>query len=138
MTFAIYALAAAAEIAGCFAMWAWLRNGAHPLWLLPGLLALILFAYLLTRVDTEAAGRAFAAYGGIYIVASLVWLRLVDGVSLDRWDVTGAAFCLVETVIILLPGGITVLTPRQIRARPAATRHFKALLQRLPPRPPFP
>ncbi len=70
----VYVGAAIAEIAGCFAFWAWLRLG-KPLWLLlPGVLSLIVFAYLLTLVETDAAGRAYAAYGGIYIVASLVWL----------------------------------------------------------------
>ena len=60
-----YAAAALAEIAGCFAFWAWLRLNKSPLWLAPGVLSLMLFAYLLTRVDSAAAGRAYAAYGGV-------------------------------------------------------------------------
>ena len=93
--------AAVAEIAGCFAFWAWTRLGASPLWLLPGLASLIAFAGLLTLAETEVAGRAYAAYGGVYVVASLVWLRLVEGVEPDRWDLSGAAICLVGMAVIL-------------------------------------
>ena len=70
----IYPLAALAEIGGCFAFWAWLKLDRSPVWLVPGVLSLIVFAWLLTLVPTEAAGRAFAAYGGVYIVASLAWM----------------------------------------------------------------
>lgn len=77
----IFAAAALAEIAGCFAFWAWLRLGRSILWLAPGMVSLALFAWLLTLVDSAAAGRAFAAYGGIYIVASLLWLRVAEGVA---------------------------------------------------------
>ncbi len=100
-TFAIYAGAAVAEIAGCFATWAVVRHGASALWLVPGLAALALFAWLLTLIDTPAAGRAYAAYGGIYITASLVWLWSVEGLRPDRWDVTGAALCLIGASVIL-------------------------------------
>ncbi len=102
MSIAAYGLAAAAEIAGCFAFWTWLRLGGSPLWLVPGVLSLVLFAAVLTRVDADFAGRAYAAYGGIYIVASLVWLRLVEGTEPDRWDLAGAALCLAGTAVILL------------------------------------
>jgi small multidrug resistance family-3 protein len=102
MTALIYIGAALAEIGGCFAFWAWLRMAKSPLWLAPGVVSLILFAWLLTRVDSDAAGRAYAAYGGIYICASLAWLWTVEGVRPDRWDVSGAALCLVGTCIILL------------------------------------
>lgn len=98
----VYAGAALAEIGGCFAFWAWLRLGKSPAWTLPGVASLILFAWLLTRVDASAAGRAYAAYGGIYISASLLWLWAVEGVRPDRWDVGGAALCLVGTCVILL------------------------------------
>lgn len=101
MTALIYIAAALAEIAGCFAFWAWLRGGKSALWLAPGIAALILFAWLLTRIETDAAGRAFAAYGGIYIAASLVWLRLVEGVTPDRYDLIGAALCIAGAAIIL-------------------------------------
>ena len=102
MTALIYIGAALAEIGGCFAFWAWLRMAKSPLWLAPGVVSLILFAWLLTRVDSDAAGRAYAAYGGIYICASLAWLWTVEGVRPDRWDVSGAALCLIGTCVILL------------------------------------
>jgi small multidrug resistance family-3 protein len=97
-----YLGAALAEIAGCFAFWAWLRLDKSPLWLIPGTLSLVLFAYLLTLVDTSAAGRAFAAYGGVYIAASIAWLWTAEGVRPDRWDLIGAAICLVGCAVILL------------------------------------
>lgn len=74
MTALVYAAAALAEIAGCFAFWAWLRLGKSALWALPSLASLAGFAGLLTLVEAPAAGRAFAAYGGVYIAASLGWL----------------------------------------------------------------
>ena len=102
MTLLTYAGAALAEIAGCFAFWSWLRLGRSTLWVLPGLASLALFAFLLTLVDSPAAGRAFAAYGGVYIAASLLWLWLAEGQRPDRWDLAGGAVCLVGTAIILL------------------------------------
>lgn len=101
MTIAAYIGAALAEIAGCFAFWAWLRLDKSAWWLAPGIASLILFAWLLTLVDSPAAGRAYAAYGGIYIVTSLGWLWMVEGVRPDRWDVGGAALCLAGAVMIL-------------------------------------
>lgn len=97
-----YALAAAAEIAGCFAFWAWLRLERSPLWILPGIASLILFAFPLTRVDAGFAGRAYAAYGGIYIAASVAWLWIVEGQIPTRWDLIGATVCLVGMAIILI------------------------------------
>ena len=101
-TFATYVAAAFAEIAGCFAFWAWLRLGRSALWLVPGTLALVLFAWLLTRADAAFAGRAYAAYGGVYIAASLLWLWAIEGTRPDRWDATGALVCLAGAGIILL------------------------------------
>jgi small multidrug resistance family-3 protein len=100
-TFLVYAGAALSEIAGCFAFWAWLRLGRSIFWLAPGVASLILFAFLLTRVDAAFAGRAYAAYGGIYIAASLAWLFFVERISPDRWDYIGAVVCLVGAGIIL-------------------------------------
>jgi small multidrug resistance family-3 protein len=102
MTALLYILAAGAEIAGCFAFWAWLRLDRSPLWAVPGTLSLILFAWLLTRVEADAAGRAYAAYGGVYIAASLMWLWLVEHRAPDRWDLLGAGLCLVGAAVILL------------------------------------
>ncbi len=100
-SFAIYAAAAVAEIGGCFAFWAWLRLGRSALWVVPGIAALVLFAYLLTRIDAVFAGRAFAAYGGVYIAASLIWMWAVEGARPDRWDAMGAAVCILGAAIIL-------------------------------------
>ena len=74
-----YCIAALAEIAGCFAAWVVLRQGASAWWLLPGAAALALFAWALTWVEADAAGRAFAAYGGVYVVAALLWAVWAEG-----------------------------------------------------------
>lgn len=97
----VYLCAALAEIAGCFAFWAWLRLDKSVLWLAPGIASLCVFAWLLTLVDTEHAGRAYAAYGGVYILSALLWLWLVEGFRPDRWDVIGAAVCLAGAAVIL-------------------------------------
>lgn len=97
----IYAAAALAEIAGCFAVWAWLRLGASGWWLLPGTASLAAFALLLALSPAAQAGRAFAAYGGVYIAASLLWLWAVEGRRPDPWDLLGAALCLAGAAVIL-------------------------------------
>ena len=96
-----YIGAALAEIAGCFAFWAWLRMGKPVWWLLPGMVSLALFAWLLTLVDTDHAGRTYAAYGGVYITAAIFWLWIIEGARPDRWDLIGAAICLAGAAIIL-------------------------------------
>ena len=101
MTFVIYAAAAIAEIAGCFAFWAWLRLDKSPLWLIPGCGSLVAFAWLLTLIDTSAAGRAYAAYGGIYIASALLWMWSAEGVRPDRWDVIGVGLSLMGASVIL-------------------------------------
>jgi small multidrug resistance family-3 protein len=97
----IYLAAALAEIGGCFAFWAWLRMGRSALWIAPGIASLTLFAWLLTLVDLPAAGRTYAAYGGIYIAASLGWLWAVEGVRPDRWDAIGVTLALAGAAVIL-------------------------------------
>jgi len=96
-----YGIAAFGEIAGCFAFWAWLRMHKSPWWVVPGVASLIVFALALTRIEASHAGRAYAAYGGVYIVASLAWLRGVEVVWPDRWDLMGAAICLAGAGVIL-------------------------------------
>ena len=96
-----YLGAALTEIGGCFAFWAWLRLGKSALWAIPGGVSLILFALLLTRIDAAYAGRTYAAYGGVYIAASLAWLWSVEGARPDRWALIGVALCLVGAGIIL-------------------------------------
>ena len=97
----VYICAALTEIAGCFAFWAWLRLHQPVWWLVPGMVSLAAFAWLLTLVDASHAGRAYAAYGGVYIVASLMWLWAMEGAQPDRWDLIGASVCVAGAVIIL-------------------------------------
>tara|TARA_R110000787_G_scaffold8607_15_gene29302 strand:+ start:2402 stop:2743 length:342 start_codon:yes stop_codon:yes gene_type:complete len=94
--------AALLEISGCFAFWAWLRLDKSAWWLVPGIVCLCAFAALLTRIDADLAGRAYAGYGGIYIVCSLLWISLFEGARPDRWDLIGAATCVAGAAIILL------------------------------------
>jgi small multidrug resistance family-3 protein len=98
----LYVAAALAEIAGCFSFWAWARLGKSALWLGPGMISLAAFAWVLTRIDAEFAGRAYAAYGGVYIAVSLGWLWAVEGARPDRWDLTGTVLCLTGAAVILL------------------------------------
>ncbi|CAK7255377.1 YnfA family protein [Shinella yambaruensis] len=97
----VFSLAALAEIAGCFAFWAWWRLDKSILWLVPGMASLALFGWLLAQVDSAFAGRAYAAYGGVYIAASLLWLWFAEGLRPDRFDVAGAALALVGAGVVL-------------------------------------
>lgn len=99
---AIYVPAALAEIAGCFSFWVWLRAGRSAYWLAPGCLSLVLFAWLLTLSPADNAGRSYAVYGGVYIVASLAWSWAVEGIRPDRWDILGAGVSILGAAIILL------------------------------------
>jgi small multidrug resistance family-3 protein len=100
-SFLFFLIAALGEITGCYAFWVWLRLGKSSLWIVPGIICLIVFASVLTRVDASNAGRAYAAYGGIYILSSLFWLWLVEGVKPDKWDLLGVTICLSGTLVIL-------------------------------------
>ncbi|KQS68151.1 hypothetical protein ASG39_06220 [Rhizobium sp. Leaf371] len=102
-TILLYALAALFEIAGCFSLWAWLRLGRSALWLIPGIASLVAFAWLLTFSPQPAAGRSFAAYGGIYIAASVLWMWLAEGVRPDRFDLAGVLLALAGTLVIIAP-----------------------------------
>lgn len=97
----VYPLAALAEIGGCFAFWAWLRGGQSVWWTAPGVVCLVAFAWLLTLTPADLAGRAFAAYGGVYICASLAWMGLVERTTPDRWDLIGGVVCLAGAALIL-------------------------------------
>jgi small multidrug resistance family-3 protein len=92
-TVGLFVLTALAEILGCYMPYVWLRKNGSSWLLVPAGLSLMLFAWLLTLHPT-AAGRVYAAYGGVYIAVALIWLWRVDGVPLTRWDVTGAAVAL--------------------------------------------
>jgi small multidrug resistance family-3 protein len=98
---ALFVLAAVFEIAGCFAFWVWVRRGAAPWVIVLGIASLVGFALALTRVDAAFAGRAYAAYGGIYIATSLVWLWVVERQVPTRADVLGAALAIAGALVII-------------------------------------
>ncbi len=97
----VFAVAAFFEIAGCFAFWMWLRRGASIPVAVLGIASLVAFAVTLTRVDSAFAGRAYAAYGGIYIAASLMWLWLAEGQRPRSTDLIGAGIAIVGALIII-------------------------------------
>lgn len=98
-----FAIAAVLEIAGCFAFWLWLRRGGSPWWAAAGVVSLVGFAVMLARIDTAFAGRAYAAYGGIYIAASLIWLWGVEGQRPTLTDPWGIALQLCKRPTPILP-----------------------------------
>jgi small multidrug resistance family-3 protein len=98
---AAFAVAALLEIAGCVAFWVWLRRSTTPLVLLIGVASLVGFALVLTRVDSAFAGRAYAAYGSVYIAASLLWLWIVEGQTPSRTDFLGAALAIAGAIVIV-------------------------------------
>ena len=100
-TIIAYIGAAITEIAGCYAFWGWLRLGKPVWWVILGLISLGLFAYFLTLTDSLVAGRAYAAYGGIYVASSLIWLWVMEGMQPDQWDFIGACVCILGAVIII-------------------------------------
>ena len=97
----LFAVTALAEIVGCYLPWLVLKQGRSAWLLIPAAASLALFAWLLT-LHPSAAGRTYAAYGGMYIAVALVWLWLVDGVTLTRWDLAGASIALVGMAVIAL------------------------------------
>jgi small multidrug resistance family-3 protein len=100
-TIALFVATAIAEIIGCYLPYLWLRRSA-PVWvLLPAAASLALFAWLLSLHPT-AAGRVYAAYGGIYVTVALGWLWMVDRVRPTAWDIAGVAITLVGMIIIIL------------------------------------
>lgn len=98
---ALFIAAAFFEIFGCFAFWLRFRLHKSDYWLLPGVISLCLFAYILSKVQTEFAGRAYAIYGGIYIAASLLWMAVVERQTPDGWDFAGASLCILGACVIL-------------------------------------
>ena len=97
----VFGLAAFFEIAGCFAFWLWLRRGASTPVTVLGIASLVAFAVILTRVESAFAGRAYAAYGGIYIAASLMWLWLAEGQRPRSTDLIGAGIAIVGALVII-------------------------------------
>lgn len=100
MSGALYALAALAEIGGCYAFWLWWKQGASALWLVPGGAALGLFAFLLALTPADSAGRSFAVYGGVYLLAALGWMSWVEGESLRLSDLLGGGLALLGAIVI--------------------------------------
>ena len=99
--FGLFVLTAVAEIVGCYLPYLWLRKGG-PAWLLiPAALSLALFAWLLT-LHPQAAGRVYAAYGGVYIGVAILWLWLVDSIKPTTMDLVGAAISLAGMAVIML------------------------------------
>jgi small multidrug resistance family-3 protein len=96
----LFILTAVAEIIGCYLPWLWLKRNATPWILIPAALSLALFAWLLT-LHPHAAGRTYAAYGGVYVAVAVLWLWTVDGIRPDRWDILGSAVTLTGMAIIL-------------------------------------
>ena len=97
----LFAVTAVAEIVGCYLPWLVVKQDKSAWLLLPAAFSLALFAWLLTLHPT-AAGRTYAAYGGMYIAVALIWLHVVDGITLSRWDFVGAAIALVGMAVIAL------------------------------------
>jgi small multidrug resistance family-3 protein len=100
-TAALFFVTALAEIIGCFLPYLWLRKGGSSWLLLPAIISLSLFVWLLT-LHPAASGRIYAAYGGVYVATALVWLRVVDGVKLSVLDWAGAGIALFGMVIIVM------------------------------------
>ena len=100
-TLTVFVCAALLEIAGCFAFWAWLRQHRSPWLAVLGIASLVGFAAVLTRAETAFAGRAYAAYGSVYIAASLVWMWKIEGARPDRWDLFGVTICLIGGALIV-------------------------------------
>ncbi|NOT07325.1 MAG: YnfA family protein [Gemmatimonadales bacterium] len=96
-----FILAAILELVGCYAIWLWLRKQYSPAWIVIASIALLGFAAALTRVSTPYAGRAFAAYAGVYLLGALAWMWLIDRIQPDRWDIIGACLSLAGAAIIL-------------------------------------
>lgn len=103
-TTVLFFLTAIAEIVGCFLPYLWLKKGASALILVPAAISLMLFVWLLT-LHPAASGRIYAAYGGVYVVTALIWLRFVDGVKLSYYDWTGAAVAFCGMLIIVAGWG---------------------------------
>ncbi|WP_193072606.1 YnfA family protein [Pseudomonas sp. FME51] len=107
-TFALFALTAVAEIVGCYLPYLWLKQGKSVLLLIPAAASLALFAWLLSLHPT-AAGRVYAAYGGVYIGTAIIWLWLVDGIKPTIWDLVGSAVAILGMAIIMFaPRGASI------------------------------
>lgn len=100
-TVALFAVTALAEIVGCYLPYLWLKEKGSPWLLVPSVVSLALFIWLLT-LHPAASGRVYAAYGGVYVVTALIWLRVIDGASWSWFDVVGAGLSLSGMAVIVL------------------------------------
>jgi small multidrug resistance family-3 protein len=105
-TFGLFCFTAIAEIVGCYCIYAWLRLEKSPWLILPSALSLALFAWLLT-IHPSHAGRVYAAYGGVYVFMSIIWLWAFEKQTPDVWDLTGCG-------LALLGMGIIAFAPHKI------------------------
>ncbi|MSN96238.1 YnfA family protein [Campylobacter sp. FMV-PI01] len=96
-----YLVAAFFEILGCYFFWIVFKDGKNLAYIGTGILSLIIFAFILTRVESEFAGRAYAAYGGIYIFSSLLWLIFVEKQSITKFDIIGVSFVILGACVII-------------------------------------
>jgi small multidrug resistance family-3 protein len=99
-TVLLFMVTALAEIIGCYLPYLWLTQNKSPWLLLPAALSLALFAWLLSLHPT-AAGRVYAAYGGVYIFVAILWLWLVDGIRPSIWDISGSLVALIGMTMIM-------------------------------------
>lgn len=96
-----FVLAAVSELVGCYALWVWLRDGRTPVLIPLAIASLMFFAWCLSRTPVQFPGRAFATYGGVYLVAALGWMMVVDRIRPDRWDLLGGALALLGALVIV-------------------------------------
>ena len=99
-TLALFAITALAEIVGCYLPYLWLRQGKSVLLLIPAAMSLALFAWLLS-LHPAAAGRVYAAYGGMYILLAILWLWAIEGIRPSTWDIVGASVSVLGMAIIM-------------------------------------
>ncbi|RDX36358.1 YnfA family protein [Kangiella sp. HD9-110m-PIT-SAG07] len=99
-TVGLFAITALAEILGCYLPYLWLRQGKSAWLLLPAAVCLVAFAWLLTLHPT-AAGRVYAAYGGVYVFMAIMWLWLIEGIRPTLWDLVGSGVVLLGMAIIM-------------------------------------
>lgn len=97
----LFIFTALAEISGCYFVYIWAKKVVSAWFLIPATLCLMIFAWLLT-LHPEASGRIYATYGGIYVVCSIIWLKLVDHVKLSTFDLIGSMIILLGTLVIIL------------------------------------
>jgi small multidrug resistance family-3 protein len=97
----LFALAALAEIGGAWLVWQGVREHKGLLWIAAGVMALGAYGFVATLQPDANFGRILAAYGGVFVAGSLAWGMVVDGFRPDRWDVVGAAICLVGVAVIM-------------------------------------